>query len=123
MAIRNIPTIRTVIAGDDISSKDISETFTLAEKLEAQYILDADHAPVVLDESFIDNLKTIIFSSTGTYTITFTMLDANVVPFEVSGVFKFNPTAAFRALVDNISISTASTANITVNVSAYGESV
>ena len=123
MAIRNTPTIRTVITGDDMSSKDISETFTLAEKLEAQYILDADHAPVVLDESFIDNLKTIIFSSTGTYTITFTMLDANVVPFEVSGVFKFNPTAAFRALVDNISISTASTANITVNVSAYGESV
>ena len=104
MAIRNTPTIRTVITGDDMSSKDISETFTLAEKLEAQYILDADHAPVVLDESFIDNLKTIIFSSTGTYTITFTMLDANVVPFEVSGVFKFNPTAAFRALIDTISV-------------------
>ena len=123
MAIRNTPTIRTVITGDDISSKDISETFTLAEKLEAQYILDALHVPVVLDESFIDNLKTIIFSSIGTYTITFTMLDANVVPFEVSGVFKFNPTAAFRALVDTITISTASTANITVNVSAYGQSV
>lgn len=123
MAIQNIPTIRTIVSGDGISSKDISETFALAEKLEAQYILDADHDPVVLVESFIDNLKTIIFNSIGTYTVTITMLDSNVVPFEVSGVFKFNPTAAFRASIDTISVSTTSTSSITVNVSAYGATV
>ena len=123
MAIQNIPTIRTTVSGEGISSKDISETFTLAEKLEAQYILDSVHTPIVLDESFIDNLKTIVFNSTGTYTITFTMLDANVIPFEVDGVFKFNPSVAFRALIDTISVSTTSTTSITVNVSAYGTTV
>lgn len=121
MAIKNTPTIRTVITGDEMSTRDISETFTLAEKLEAQYILDSEDSAVTIDSSFIDNVKTILFNSTGTYIVTVTMLDVNVVPFEVSGVFKFNPTAAFRALIDTISVSTNSTTSTTVNVAIYGE--
>lgn len=121
MAVKNTPTIRTIISGDELSQKDISETFTLSEKIEVQYILDSLDSAETLNFDFVDIVKSIVFNSTGTYTITITMLDSNVIPFEVTGVFKLNPTASFRALIDTIAISTTSTTSTTINVSIYGE--
>lgn len=120
MAVSALPTIRTQISGDGLTLLDQSDQFSLAEKLETvRYIKNTD-GKVAIDFSFIDTVKTLFLQSTGTYIVEITTTAANVIPFEITGVFRLDFTPAFRATLSSITIETDSTTNITVNTRIYG---
>lgn len=120
MAVPATPTLRTVISGDNLTGLDTSETFTLNEKFESQYVLKSTDSAVTIDTSYIDTIKTFIFNSTGEYTITITITGGITIPFVVSGLFKFNPSATFRSSITSMTLSTTSVDNITINAYIYG---
>ncbi len=127
MATINIPSIRTVITGDGLTALDKITTFTLSEKMETVRLLKASDGSVAIDIAYINTLKTLYIESTGVFTVTITHTTTdvipvvNTIPFEINGgVFRLDPTVASRALLSAITLSTASTTDITINIRAYG---
>jgi len=129
MAVIELPSIRTVITGVGVTQFDSSTSFSLTEKLEAAIYIKSTDNKITIDYSFVDNVKSLIFNSSGTYTVEITTTSTDVVPvvtvmqFQVSGMFRLDLTQAQRALISAIKISTASTTNILVDVRAYGVSI
>jgi len=119
MAITQNPSIRTIIQGDKITSLDQSTSFILSEKLEASRMIKSTDGEVILDYSFIDTVKTIYLYSTGTYKITLTV-GSTILPIEVTGAFRLDPTTTFRDSINSVSISTSSTTDILVDIRIYG---
>lgn len=119
MAIIQTPSIRTVITGDGITSLDNSVSFTLSEKLEATRLLKDTDGSVLLDYSYINTVKSFYFYSVGTYTVTLTV-GTEIIPIEVNGTFRLDPTPAFRDLITSIALSTSSTTDISISVRVYG---
>lgn len=119
MAITQNPSIRTIIQGDKITSLDQSTSFILSEKLEASRMIKSTDGEVILDYSFIDTVKTIYLYSTGTYKITLTV-GSTILPIEVTGAFRLDPTTTFRNSINSVSISTSSTTDILVDIRIYG---
>jgi hypothetical protein len=119
MAITQNPSVRTIILGDNITSLDQSTSFVLSEKLEASRLIKSTDGEVVLDYSFINTVQTIYFYSAGTYKVTLTV-GPTILPIEVTGAFRLDPTAAFRTSLTSVSISTSSATDILVDIRIYG---
>lgn len=126
MAVIALPTIREIISGDGVTALDQSSSFTLTEKLEAVRYIKASDGKVTIDYSYIDVLKTIMFTSSDVCTVEITTTSTDVVPvvtvmpLEINGTFRLDLTPAFRGLISSIKILTSITTDITVNIRAYG---
>lgn len=130
MAVKNLPTIRTVLSGDNITSFDQSLTFTLAEKLENTYSIISTDSPITIDISKINNIKSIIFNSTAAYTVTLSIdigttetPNVVVVPFSITDTFRLDASSALISKISSIQLSTISTTAIYVSVFIYGAQV
>lgn len=130
MAVQTLPTIRTIITGDNITGFDKSTTFTLAEKLENIYYVKASDGNLVIDFSKINNVKSMLFYSTSNFTLNLTIdigtvetPDEVVIPLTLTGNFRLDPDSALLAKIKTISIATISTTDITVYVNIYGATV
>ena len=126
MAVTTLPSIRTTVAGENITALDSLTSFTLTEKAEIVQYLKAADGKVAVNLSVIDTIKSILFHSDGVYTVEVTITPLVepttpiTIPFEVSGMFRLDPTVAFRGLITSITLSTASVTNITVDTRIYG---
>lgn len=130
MAVQTLPTIRTIISGDNITGFDKSTTFALAEKLENIYYVKALDGNLVIDFSKINNVKSMLFYSTSNFTLNLTVdigtvevPNEIVVPLTITGNFRLDPDSALLAKIKAISIATISTTDITVYVNIYGATV
>lgn len=130
MAVQALPTIRTVISGDNITGFDKSTTFTLAEKLENIYYIKSTDGNLVVDFSKINNVKSILFYSTSSFTLNLTIdigttetPNEVVVPLTLTGNFRLDPDSALLAKIKALSIATISTTDITIYVNIYGATI
>lgn len=122
MAI-NTPKIRTVISGDNITQLDTFTSFTVTEKLERDQLIKASDGLVTIDYSYINNPRSIVLQSLGSFVVTITYTDltpvTHVIPFGINnGMFRFDPVEGFD--IDSIKISTASTTDLLVNTRIFG---
>jgi hypothetical protein len=130
MAVQALPTITTIISGDNVTAFNKNIQFTLAEKLENVLYLKSSDGNVEIDYSKINNIQSILFYSTSTFTINIsidigTVETPNIVivPIETTGNFRLDPTTALIGKISSITISTASTTDITIYVNVYGKVV
>lgn len=127
MAVTSLPTIRTVISGDGVTSFDKNIQFTLGEKLESTYILKSTDSPITINYSAVSNLKSFIFYSDSNFTVNVS-IDVGttetpnivVVPISVTNMFRFDPDSTLLGKISNVTISTTSTTNITISTFIYG---
>jgi len=126
MAVVLLPSIRTTILGDNVTSSDRTTTFTLGEKLENVFYIKQADGNLSVDISKIDNLQTLIFYSTSIFILNLSVDigsgTPNVVTIPISTTnFRLDPATIFASKITSISISTVSTSNITVYINIYGK--
>lgn len=130
MAVVALPSIRTVITGDNIAPFDKTTSFTLGEKLESLLYLKASDGDVSIDYSKINNIAAILFYSASAFTVSITIdvgtteiPNVVVIPFTTIGNFRLDPSSALMTKISAISLATASATDITVYTNIYGAAV
>jgi hypothetical protein len=123
MAVILLPNIRTSISGEGVTPFDEKVEFTLAEKLENTLLISSTNSATV-SFSNIDDIISMFFYSTSSFTVNITMTINNTsvtVPIATTGNFRLDPTADFIGTISAITISTTSTTAISVKVCIYGQ--
>ena len=115
------PSLTVKVEGLNILTEMEREvSWQTGEKSEFTYsIIDTD-AAITIDPALIDNLKFILFSGTGDFTVNITA-GGQTIAFKIQDFFLFSPTATFLATITAITLETDSTTTISVDVRIYGE--
>lgn len=119
------PSLRIQLSGTDITSMDVTATWTLQNKIEKIFTMIASDGSHTLDLTNITNLTKMMLYSASDFICTFNQSDSvsESIPFIIEGgtPFIFGTTQAFIDSLNSIQISTTSTTEQDIIVRFYGE--
>jgi hypothetical protein len=114
------PKLNVKLLGEEqMTLLDKTITWTPSDKLETTLVINSADGSKAISITNIETVKTMVFYGTGSYKVSITV-DTNTIDFETQDFFIFSPTAVFRSTIDAISVSTASSSDIEIQVRVYG---
>lgn len=117
----NQPVLLIRLTGEEnVSVINESVSWTPKDKYEASYVMKTGDTAKTIDYSGVETVRTMIFIGTGAFKVAITA-SGSTVTHETQDVFILSPSAAFRAAITAIAISTLSATDITIQVRIYGE--